>query len=115
MLKRSSLFRGMKGSPMELRYAMGSLCVILAVVMAIIVYNQAVPDEGFVDAGGCGPDQRYVDGNGPFAEACGQNIRCINGYAKSDIATQLPPFTILPIRPKRYTNQPDSAVFDTSS
>ena len=35
----------MKGSPMELRYAMGSLCVILAVVMAIIVYNQAVPDE----------------------------------------------------------------------
>ena len=100
---------------MELRYAMGSLFAILAVIMAIIVYNQAVPDEGFVDAGGCGPDQRYVDGNGAFAEACGQNIRCINGYAKSDVPVKLPPFTPLPIRPKRYTNQPDSAVFDTSS
>jgi len=104
----------MKGSPMELRYAMGSLCVILAVVMAIIVYNQAVPDEGFVDAGGCGPDQRYVDGNGPFAIGDGPGIRCVNGYIKTDVPAVLPPFTPLPIRPKRYTDQPDSAVFDTS-
>jgi len=94
----------MKSNPVEFRLAMGSGFVILAVVMAIIIYNQVVPDEGFVDVGGCGPDQRYVNGNGAFAVADRPGIRCINGYAKSDMPTALPPFTTLPIRPKRYTN-----------
>jgi len=97
----------MKGNPVEFRYAMGSLFVILAVVMAIIVYNQAVPDEGFADAGGCGPDQRYVGGNGAFAVCDAAGVRCINGYSESDKPTALPPITPLPIRPKRYTNDPD--------
>jgi len=97
----------MKGNPMEFRYAMGSMCVLLAVIMAVIVYNQAVPEEGFIDVGGCGPDQRYVGGNGAYAIAEGPGIRCINGFAKSDIPTELPPFTTLPIRPKRYTNDLD--------
>ena len=92
---------------MELRLTMGSICVILAVVMAVIVYNQAVPDEGFVDAGGCGPDQRYVGGNGDFAVCDQPGIRCVNGYSKSDMPTALPPITPLPIRPKRYTDDPD--------
>jgi len=94
----------MKYSPVELRLAMGSICVILAVVMAIIVYNQVVIDEGFVDTGGCGPDQRYVGGNGAFATCDQPGIRCVNGYAMSDMPTALPPITPLPIRPKRYTN-----------
>jgi len=97
----------MKGNPMEFRYAMGSMCVLLAVIMAVIVYNQAVPDEGFIDVGGCGPDQRYVGSNGAYAVREGPGIRCINGYAKSDRPTELPPFTTLPIRPKRYTNDLD--------
>jgi hypothetical protein len=97
----------MKGNPMEFRYAMGSMCVLLAVIMAVIVYNQAVPDEGFIDVGGCGPDQRYVGSNGAYAVREGPGIRCINGYAKSDKPTELPPFTTLPIRPKRYTNDLD--------
>ena len=97
----------MKGTPMEFRYAMGSMCVLLAVIMAVIVYNQAVPEEGFIDVGGCGPDQRYVGGNGAYAIADGPGIRCINGFAKSDRPTELPPFTTLPIRPKRYTNDLD--------
>ena len=92
---------------MEFRYAMGSMCVLIAIVMAIIVYNQAVSDEGFVDAGGCGPDQRYVDGRGAFAVVNRPGIRCINGYAKSDKPMNLPPFTTLPIRPKQFTNSPD--------
>jgi hypothetical protein len=92
---------------MEFRLAMGSLFAVLAVIMAIIVYNQAIPDEGFVGAGGCGPDQRYVDGRGAFAVANGPGIRCINGYAKSDRPTKLPPFTSLPIRPRQFTNSPD--------
>ena len=95
----------MKYSPVELRLAMGSICVLLAVVMSIIVYNQV--EEGFVNAGGCGPDQRYIGGNGPFATADSPGIRCVNGYAKSDVPTTLPPFTTLPIRPKRYTDDPD--------
>jgi hypothetical protein len=57
----------MKSNPVDLRLAMGAIFIILAVVMVIIMYNQANPDEGFVDAGGCGPDQRYVGGNGDFA------------------------------------------------
>ena len=97
----------MKYSPVELRLTMGSICVILAVVMAVIVYNQAVVDEGFVDAGGCGPDQRYVGGNGAFAVCDRPGIRCVNGYSKSDKPTTLPPITPLPIRPKRYTNDAD--------
>ena len=97
----------MKGNPVEFRLAMGSLCVLLAVIMTIVVYNQAVPDEGFVGAGGCGPDQRYVGGRGAFAVVDAPGIRCINGYAKSDRPTELPPFTTLPIRPKQFTNSPD--------
>jgi hypothetical protein len=92
---------------MEFRLAMGSLFAVIAVIMAIVVYNQAVPNEGFVGAGGCGPDQRYVDGRGAFAVANGPGIRCINGYAKSDMPTALPPFTTLPIRPRQFTNSPD--------
>ena len=97
----------MKGNPVEFRLAMGSLFAVLAVFMAIVVYNQAVPDEGFADAGGCGPDQRYVGGNGAFAIADRPGIRCINGYAKSDKPTTLPPFTTRPIRPKQFTKSPD--------
>jgi hypothetical protein len=98
----------MKYSPVELRLAMGSVCVILAVVMSIIVYNQAIEEEEFVDAGGCGPDQRYVGGNGAYATVCNKpGIRCINGYAKSDKAAVLPPVTTLPIRPKQFTNSPN--------
>ena len=48
----------MKSNPVEFRLAMGSGFVILAVIMAVIIYNQVTPDEGFVDVGGCGPDQR---------------------------------------------------------
>ena len=97
----------MKSNPMDLRLAMGAIFIILAVVMVIVMYNQANPEDGFVDAGGCGPDQRYVGGNGDFAICDRPGIRCINGYSKSDVAEELPYETTLPIRPKQFTNSPD--------
>ena len=82
----------------QFRLLMGSFCAILAVMMLMYVYSMPTPWEGFVDARGrCGPN----------LGVCPEELRCLNGYCKSDIAPKLPPLSDLPIRPDRYPYEVD--------
>ena len=63
--------------------------MFIAVAALAVVYLYMIPSaEGFVDKIRCGVDQ----------PACPVGLRCINGYCKSDVPTELPPISDLPVR-----------------
>ena len=78
---------------------MGTLFVVLIGVMlvAFILQSRVRSSEGFVDAGRCGPNLGVCPG------WPGNELRCINGYCKSDVPPKLPALSDLPVRPPRYT------------
>jgi hypothetical protein len=82
------------------RFKMGTLFVVLIGVMVVAFYVQSGMKrrgEGFVDAGRCGPNL------GVCPTWPGTELRCINGYCKSDVPPKLPALSDLPVRPPRYT------------
>ena len=78
---------------------MGTLFVVLIGVMVVVFLLQSRQrnSEGFVDAGRCGPNL------GVCPTWPGTELRCINGYCKSDVPPKLPALSDLPVRPARYT------------
>jgi hypothetical protein len=70
----------------------GCRVVIVFVVFIIIIFVAYGGNriEAFVDAPRCGVD---------LPSCVGEDVRCINGYCKSDKAPTLPPFSDLPIMP----------------
>ena len=91
-------------TPLYLRLSATGMFVLLIFLVIAVTYNPVV--DSFVDIGGCGPAQRNLNDNGAYA-VCSNGTRCINGYCKSDDPPVLPEITPLPIRPKRYTSDPD--------
>ena len=77
---------------MQLRLLMGIIFLVLIMLMTLYVHYSTKVSDSFVDIGRCGVD----------IPSCSNGLRCINGYCKSDIPTQLPPLSDLPIRPARY-------------
>jgi hypothetical protein len=78
---------------MKLRHSAGILFILL--IIGMIIYLVILPDisEGFA---------RFESGErcGVDLPSCsGDHIRCINGYCKSDIPTQLPLLSDLQIVP----------------
>jgi len=75
---------------MKLRVLSGTFFVVLVFVMILyLVLNPSV-SENFVDPGRCGVD---------LPSCSGKNIRCMNGYCKSDVPPTLPYLSDLPITP----------------
>ena len=70
----------------------GCRVVIVFIVFVVILFVAYGGNriEAFVDAPHCGVD---------LPSCVGKDIRCINGYCKSDKAPTLPPFSDLPIMP----------------
>lgn len=74
---------------MKLRQLSGVIFVMLVIIMIVYLVTKN-NFEGFVDPGRCGV----------YLPPCqGENIRCINGYCKSDIAPKLPLLSDLPMTP----------------
>lgn len=75
---------------MKLRHFMGTLFIVL--VIGMMIYLVIIPNnsETFVDSGRCGVD---------LPSCSGKDIRCINGYCKSDIPPKMPPISDLPMTP----------------
>lgn len=67
---------------------------IVAGIMLLYIYSMPMPwqTDGFVDTVRCGPN----------LGTCPDDLRCINGYCKTDVAKTLPPLSDLPIHPDRY-------------
>jgi hypothetical protein len=74
---------------MKLRHLAGTLFIVLVVVMTLYLLTLRT-SEGFVDPGRCGVD---------LPSCSGKDIRCMNGYCKSDIPPKLPPLSDLPMTP----------------
>jgi hypothetical protein len=84
------------------RFKMGTLFVVLIGIMMVAFCMQSRMRmgnalEGFVDVGRCGPNL------GVCPTWPGTELRCINGYCKSDVPPKLPALSDLPVRPPRYT------------
>ena len=75
---------------MKLRMVSGMVFVVLVFVMVsyLILYPQV--SETFVDPGRGGVD---------LPSCSGKNIRCMNGYCKSDVPPTLPLLSDLPMTP----------------
>ncbi len=81
------------------RQQMGLLFMgILAILLVGFFTQRAALNEAFVDAGRCGPNLGVCPG------WPGTDLRCINGYCKSDVPAKLPAVSDLPVRPDRYTD-----------
>lgn len=75
---------------MKLRVQAGIVFLVLVLGMALyLVWNPTV-SEAFMDPGRCGVD---------LPSCSGKNIRCINGYCKSDIPPRFPPVSPLAMTP----------------
>ena len=73
--------------------------VLIGVMMVAFFVSKAQrAGEGFVDVGRCGPNL------GVCPTWPGTELRCINGYCKSDVPPKLPALSDLPVRPPRYTD-----------
>jgi len=68
----------------------GMLFVAILVGMIAYVMLSVRSCESFVDAGRCGVD---------LPPCSGKDIRCMNGYCKSDIPPRLPELSPLPMTP----------------
>lgn len=75
---------------MKLRVLSGTFFIVLVFVMISYLVLYPTVSESFVDAGRCGVD---------LPSCSGKNIRCMNGYCKSDIPPRLPPISDLPMTP----------------
>jgi hypothetical protein len=75
---------------MKLRLLSGTAFLILVLVMILYLVVNPTTSESFVDAGRCGVD---------LPSCSGKDIRCINGYCKSDIPPTLPLLSDLPMTP----------------
>jgi hypothetical protein len=64
--------------------------MIILVGMVCYVIMSVRSREGFVDPGRCGVD---------LPPCSGKDIRCMNGYCKSDIPPRLPYLSDLPMTP----------------
>jgi len=74
----------------KLRMLSGIVFVVLIfAMMSYLILNSQV-SENFVDPGRCGVD---------LPSCAGKNIRCMNGYCKSDIPPTLPLLSDLPMTP----------------
>jgi hypothetical protein len=74
----------------NIRLLSGTVFIALVVLMIFyLIYDDTV-SESFMDAGRCGVD---------LPSCSGKNIRCINGYCKSDVPPSLPALSDLPITP----------------
>jgi len=74
---------------MKLRHTAGKCFIILIIVL--LLYLNISTSEGFVDKNRCGVD---------LPPCSGENVRCINGYCKSDIAPTMPISDLQVIPPK---------------
>lgn len=78
---------------MDRKHLAGTVFIILLVVMFVLVITGSTTD-AFVDAGRCGVD---------LPSCVGKDVRCINGYCKSDHTPAFPALSDLPmIPPTRY-------------
>ncbi len=72
---------------------------LLAALLVGFFLQRASMHEAFMDAAGrCGPNLGVCPG------WPGTDLRCINGYCKSDVPAKIPAVSDLPIRPDRYTD-----------
>ncbi len=75
---------------MKLRVLSGTFFLVLVLAMVLyLIWNPTV-SEAFVDAGRCGVD---------LPPCSGKNIRCMNGYCKSDLLPPYPAISPLPMTP----------------
>ena len=70
--------------------------LIVVVLVIIILYATCNVTDGFIDAGRCGVDLPSC------SSTSRSNLRCMNGYCKSDNPPVLPYLSDLPIIPDRY-------------
>ncbi len=75
---------------MKLRQTAGLIFIVL--IIGMMMYLVRTTSEGFIDSMRCGVD---------LPSCQGENVRCMNGYCKSDIPPKLPPFSDLPITPPK--------------
>jgi len=75
---------------MKLRVLSGITFIVLVFVMILYLVLNPTVSESFVDAGRCGVD---------LPSCSGKNIRCMNGYCKSDVPPSLPLLSDLPMTP----------------
>lgn len=75
---------------MKLRLLSGTFFIILVIVMMSYLVFYPTVSETFVDVGRCGVD---------LPSCSGKNIRCMNGYCKSDVPPSLPTLSDLPMTP----------------
>ena len=75
---------------MKLRELSGAFFIILVILMTTYLVISPRVSETFVDAGRCGVD---------LPPCLGKDIRCINGYCKSDMQPRIPELSNLPITP----------------
>ena len=84
---------------MTAKQQMGVLFLgILTLLLIGFFAQRAALNEAFVDVGRCGPNLGVCPG------WPGTDLRCINGYCKSDVPPKLPAVSDLPIHPDRYTD-----------
>jgi hypothetical protein len=72
------------------RQIAGTVFIIVLSGMLLYLMIGVRSYESFVDAGRCGVD---------LPSCVGKDIRCMNGYCKSDIPPRLPPLSDLPMTP----------------
>ena len=75
---------------MKIREQAGIVFVVLVIGMVLYLLGNPTVSEAFVDPGRCGVD---------LPSCSGKNIRCMNGYCKSDVPPSLPLLSDLPMTP----------------
>ena len=65
--------------------------IVIVLIIAILYTTCNVLEDGFVDAGRCGVDLPSC------SSTSRSNLRCMNGYCKSDVPPVLPEFSDLPL------------------
>ena len=75
---------------MKLRVLSGTVFIVLVFGMILYLAMNPTVSEAFVDPGRCGVD---------LPSCSGKNIRCMNGYCKSDLLPPYPKISPLPMTP----------------
>jgi hypothetical protein len=75
---------------MHIREQAGIVFIVLVIGMILYLVSHPTVSEAFVDAGRCGVD---------LPPCSGKNIRCMNGYCKSDLLPPYPAISPLPMTP----------------
>jgi hypothetical protein len=75
---------------MKIREQAGIVFVVLIIGMVLYLLGNPTVSEAFVDPGRCGVD---------LPSCSGKNIRCINGYCKSDLLPYYPKVSPLLMTP----------------